>query len=132
MLVKFYNSLISFFNGFVTVFKHLFKKSVTEEYPEQQPFLNVYFRGKHILENCIGCGFCQKVCPSNAISISKKENIIESYIIDYKKCIFCGNCMYYCPTKSIKMTKTFELATNNQCVLNVNLIQKREKNEHFN
>ena len=98
--------------GLITVFKHLFKKSVTEEYPETKPNLNKNFRGQHKLNGeCIGCGICQKVCPANAIIIEKDENNkVISYKIDYGKCIFCGNCVYYCNKNVIQHTERFEVA----------------------
>ena len=95
-----------------TVFKHLFKRPVTLEYPEKKQAANEYFRGKLIVDGCIKCGNCVKVCPSGAIKI--EENIFK---IDLKKCIFCGNCTYYCPVKAIKTSKEYELATNNEEML---------------
>ena len=106
----------------LTVFKHLFMKPVTLEYPEKKKEVNNIFRGKPIVENCIKCGTCQKVCPSGAIKITDKD-----FIIDMKKCIFCGNCTFYCPVKAIKMSKDYELATNNKEQLE--LIYKLEKGE---
>lgn len=124
--MKFTQSLKAISEGLLTVFSHLFRKPVTEEYPEERPFLNGYFRGRHRLENCIVCGYCQKVCPSNAIIICKSEdNTLEKYIIDYSKCIFCGNCMFYCPRNSMQMTSFFELATSCKSDLCAELINKR-------
>ena len=37
--------------------------------------------------------------------------------INLKKCIFCGNCTYYCPVKAIRTTQDYELATNNNEML---------------
>lgn len=90
------------------VFKHLFKKPVTLEYPEKKSLIGEHFRGKPIVEGCIKCGTCQKVCPTNAIKIENNE-----FKIDLKKCIFCGNCAFYCPKKAIEMSNCYELATNN-------------------
>lgn len=114
MIKKIYLSIKAIIKGHYTVLKHLFRKSVTEEYPEIHPFLNPKFRGGHVLNDCKGCGYCMKVCPSNAIYIDKNELVGSKYSIDYGKCIFCGNCMYYCPTKSMIMTNDFEFATNNK------------------
>ena len=88
----------------LTVAKHLFKKSVTLEYPEKKKNTGDYFRGKPVVGNCVACGMCLKVCPSGAIHISKENGIITTEI-DLNKCIFCGNCAFYCPKSAIKMSK---------------------------
>lgn len=97
------NTLLSLF----TVFKHLFKRPVTLEYPEKKYPVNEYFRGKPVVSpDCIKCGTCMRVCPSEAIKIYD-----NNFVIDMKKCIFCGNCSFYCPKAAIKMSKDYELAT---------------------
>ena len=88
------------------VFKHLFKRPVTLEYPEKKKTTGKYFRGKPVIKNCIKCKTCEKVCPSGAIKITEK-----SVKIDLKRCIFCGNCTFYCPKSAIQMSKEYELAT---------------------
>ena len=127
-MLKITSVLKNLYSGLITVFTHLFKKPVTEEYPEIRPELNENFRGKHSLnDKCIGCGMCKSVCPADAISLKKDENNkLISYKIDYGKCIFCGNCVYYCPQKAIKHTNEFELAVSADCKQNleVNLKQK--------
>ena len=92
-----------------TVFKHLFKKPVTLEYPEKKIQTGEHFRGKPIVEGCIKCGTCLKVCPTGAIKIEENE-----FKIDMKRCIFCGNCAFYCVKKAIKMSEDYELATENK------------------
>lgn len=89
------------------VFKHLFKRPVTLEYPEKKNLVNEYFRGKPVVNsNCIKCGICMRVCPSGAIKIDE-----NSFKIDLKKCIFCGNCTFYCIKDAIKMSEAYELAS---------------------
>lgn len=105
--------------GLLTVFKHLFMRPVTLEYPEKKRFQSNAFRGKPYINmgnnGCVGCGICKKVCPSGAISFVKDENgKVISYTFDLEKCIFCGNCMYYCPHNAIKMTDEFELGCRNK------------------
>lgn len=103
MFKKIKYTLLSLF----TVFKHLFKKPVTLEYPEKKYPVNEYFRGKPVVNsNCIKCKTCLRVCPSGAIQIEENK-----FKIDLKKCIFCGNCSFYCPKEAIKMSDCYELAS---------------------
>ena len=114
-------TLISMF----TVFKHLFKKPVTLEYPEKRLTPPEQFRGKPVVINCIGCKTCIKVCPAKAISIKNDE-----VIFDLNKCIFCGNCMYYCPKGAVKLTSEYELASaNKENLILAYKLQKEGDNE---
>ena len=64
------------------------------------------FRGEHTVdyETCIGCDACNKICPTNAISMKhlpfKKQNIVPE--VNLGVCIFCGLCEDVCPTKPKK------------------------------
>ena len=108
--------------GLLTVFKHLFKKPVTLEYPEKKKFSGENFRGKPIVKNCLKCGTCIRVCPTGAIKIHENK-----FIIDLKKCIFCGNCSYYCSQNAIIMSSNYELATNS--IDDLKLVYDIDKNE---
>ena len=119
-MIKNMNALLM---GMWIVFKHLFRRPVTLEYPEQTPNLPDSHRGLHSLKGCIGCGVCKKVCPANAISIKKTDNKVSSYEVDLNKCIFCGQCQFYCPVKAIKLTKKFDLATDNKNTLVLHLVE---------
>jgi ferredoxin len=49
-----------------------------------------------ISEECISCGACQGVCPTEAISEGDTQ-----YIIDENVCIDCGQCSEVCPVNAI-------------------------------
>lgn len=108
-----------------TVFKHLFKKPITLEYPEKKKIPPENFRGKPVVKNCVGCKSCIRVCPSGAIEITEDE-----FIIDLKKCIFCGNCSYYCFCGAIKMSNEYELASGD--INDLKLVYKLESNNERN
>jgi len=64
-----------------------------------QPFITVsvgmpgdhHVRKAYIVNDCVSCGKCIPVCPTDAIP--------ESYEIVREKCIGCGNCEAICPPK---------------------------------
>jgi NADH-quinone oxidoreductase subunit I len=108
---KIFADINTLLKGLFIVFKHLFKRAITLEYPEKNRIIPETFRGKPFISHCCGCKTCIKVCPANAITMRKNDKgKVTTFIFDLKKCIFCVNCEFYCPKKSIKMTKEFDLA----------------------
>jgi ferredoxin len=47
-------------------------------------------------ENCTGCGWCEKKCPANNISMSNNRPVFGS------GCFLCLKCIYGCPSKALK------------------------------
>ncbi len=48
------------------------------------------------LEQCIGCGLCEKNCAHGAIKVSDKKASL-----DRNKCVGCGRCVGVCPTGAV-------------------------------
>jgi len=50
-------------------------------------------------DQCVGCGLCTDVCPTDAISVNGKAEI------DHKKCTGCGACVDECSQDAISLTE---------------------------
>ncbi len=50
---------------------------------------------------CTGCGNCVETCPFGAISMHKREGVLDLSQIDPLLCTGCGNCVVACPVKAI-------------------------------
>jgi len=114
--------------GFGVTFKTMFKKVVTEEYPEEKRPTAPRYHGRHVLnrhadglEKCVGCELCAWACPADAIYVEGADNTEEErfspgerygrvYQINYLRCIFCGLCIEACPTRALTMSNEYELA----------------------
>ncbi|HEX7540348.1 MAG TPA: 4Fe-4S binding protein [Syntrophales bacterium] len=51
-----------------------------------------------IVETCNGCGACEKMCPTGAITGEKKS----LHVIDRSLCIDCGTCGRVCPVEAVR------------------------------
>ncbi|NMA02557.1 MAG: NADH-quinone oxidoreductase subunit I [Clostridia bacterium] len=95
----------------------IFRKKVTEKYPDVQPQLAERWRGGFQLDvsQCIACGLCERNCPNGAIkmSTSKDENNkkqLASYELNFSYCLLCGLCVEGCPKHCLRFTQEFENA----------------------
>jgi NADH-quinone oxidoreductase chain I len=118
--------------GFGVTFATMFKRVVTEQYPEEKKQVPPRFHGRHQLnrhpdglEKCVGCELCAWACPADAIYVEGADNTETErfspgerygsvYQINYLRCIFCGLCIEACPTRALTMTNEFELAADDR------------------
>ena len=112
-------------DGLATTVGHIFKKKVTEKYPEQEPTLPSNYRGVHRLNRdaddrvkCVACYMCATACPAHCIDIvaapapagwKDREKYPETFVIDELRCIYCGMCEEACPVDAIELTTLYDL-----------------------
>lgn len=115
------------FTGLGITWRHLFRRSVTVQYPEQRDVLPERVRLKlHVnIDDCIGCRLCERACPVECIDIGtikstdeddlgetstghKKKLWVDQFDIDMAKCCYCELCVHPCPTDCITMVEDYE------------------------
>ena len=110
-----------------TSLANLFRRPVTVEFPKViRPRAERYRSSFALLheedgdEACIGCLQCERICPSEVISIKfggkrespitgKKRGYADDFVLDLNACIYCELCVQVCPTDAIVMTREPEL-----------------------
>lgn len=108
------------FIGLWTTWKHMFRRPLTIQYPEEKRSPSARFRARIILtrdpdggERCVACYLCSAACPVDCISIQSAEaangrRYAEWFRINFARCIYCGLCAEACPTLAIQMTTDYE------------------------
>src|SRR2546427_9785382 len=114
--------------GFAVTFGQIFKKPITQQYPEYKRPVYPRFRGRHRLhrhqnglEKCVGCSLCAAACPADCIRVVAAENTPDTrvspgaryariYEINMRRCIFCGYCELACPFDAITLGNEYRLS----------------------
>lgn len=114
--------MIEIAQGMWLTLKTMLTPAVTRQYPTFKRKAIPGSRGLHAMRRdeegkaaCIGCGLCEAVCPSKAITVVTSESaghekVVNSYELDLLRCVFCGFCIDACPVSAILQTPEFELA----------------------
>lgn len=119
--------------GLRVTFQHLFKTPITLQYPDETWDLPLGAKGLlfNVIEDCIGCLRCARVCPVDCIAIEctkagKEEDLGETsdghkkklhvvrFDIDFAQCCFCALCVDPCPTECLTMTTEYENSVYNR------------------
>ncbi|MEN9580870.1 MAG: NADH-quinone oxidoreductase subunit 9, partial [Pseudomonadota bacterium] len=105
--------------------KHMFRKKLTLQYPEQKPVLLGKYRGVPVLVKdqddrvkCVACQLCEFVCPPKAIRIvpgfrsqtgadRNVEKEPKEFELDLLRCIYCGLCEEACPEEAIFLRNVY-------------------------
>ncbi len=91
-------------------------------------------------EACIGCKMCEKICPSDIISVEpggrkespvtgKKRGYCDDFTLDLNACIVCELCVQVCPTDAIIMLRVGEQVafSRESLVLTMDKLYENEK-----
>jgi NADH-quinone oxidoreductase subunit I len=117
------NPLIDGIRALKTSMRAAFRRPTTVQFPKEiRPRAERYRASFALLhdekgdELCIGCLFCEWICPSQVIAIKpagkrespvtgKKRGYADEFKLDMSACIFCELCVQVCPTDAIVMTR---------------------------
>jgi NADH-quinone oxidoreductase subunit I len=112
--------------GMTKTYDEQFDPVFTEMYPFDLPKLPpVSVQSLALIKNedgsdrCVSCLACEKVCPSQVITIERKKNpagkgfVLERFDIDLVNCMYCAACVESCPASAIVTIQDFEMSTPN-------------------
>lgn len=119
--------------GMALTLKHLLRKPITIQYPEERAQVAPRFRGYEFAwyeDRCTVCATCAKACPHGVIRIVSAPTgngryRAEVFEIDTALCFFCGLCAEACPYAALFMGTQFERGNYSRARL---VLQKEDLN----
>jgi len=125
---KIYDGIKNLIIGLMTTAKHLGRRNVCVQYPEEKWTMPERSRGIVVLLsdketgklNCTSCMLCMRSCPTAAIQIDShkdeetKKRVLDGFVVNYNLCCFCGLCEEACNFAAIKMATMYEFSTWNK------------------
>jgi NADH-quinone oxidoreductase subunit I len=97
--------------GFAVTFRQIFKKPITQQYPEYKRPVYPRFRGRHRLwrhenglEKCVGCSLCAAACPADCIRVVADENTADNRVSPGER------YARICPFDAITLEAEYELS----------------------
>jgi NADH-quinone oxidoreductase subunit I len=115
------DDITAILTGLWITWKHIFRRPVTIQYPEEKRTPSPRYRARIVLtrdpdggERCVACYLCSAACPVDCISMQAAEGeggrrYAAWFRINFSRCIFCGLCAEACPTMAIQMTPDYEI-----------------------
>jgi NADH-quinone oxidoreductase subunit I len=126
LLKDIWNAVSGVGKGMQKTYDEQFDPVFTNMYPFVQPDLPpVSVQSLALIQNedgsdrCVSCLACEKVCPSQVITIERKRNpagkgfVLERFDLDLVNCMYCAACVEACPAQAIVTIQDFELSTPN-------------------
>lgn len=126
LLKDIWNAVSGVGKGMTKTYDEQFDPVFTEMYPFEMPKLPpVSVQSLALIKNedgsdrCVSCLACEKVCPSQVITIERKKNpagkgfVLERFDIDLVNCMYCAACVESCPASAIVTIQDFEMSTPN-------------------
>lgn len=90
----------------------------TLDFAKEAPIASTY-QGRVVVDlaRCRRCGACQRICPANAIEVTRPEDGGARVRVYHDRCAMCGLCELVCPTDAVWREARFVAASDDPATL---------------